>query len=123
MKNYKGFKDLTVYKKAFELAMKIYHMSKKFPKEERYALTDQIRRSSRSVCSNLAEGYRKRRYPAHFIAKITDADMENSETTVWLDFAYSCEYIDENQLKNLESDSAEIGRMLNHMMNSPKSYV
>jgi four helix bundle protein len=74
------YKDLTVFKKAFELAMLIFEESKKFPKEKMYSLTDQIRRSSRSVCSNIAEGYRKRQYPAHFSSKMSDANMENSET-------------------------------------------
>lgn len=87
------YKDLTVYKKAYALAMKIFEISKRFPKEEKYSLTDQVRRSSRSVCINLAEAYRKRLYPAHFVSKCTDADMENTETNGWLDFALSCEYI------------------------------
>lgn len=85
-----NYKDLTVFKKAFELAMLIFEESKKFPKEERYSLTDQIRRSSCSVCSNIAEGYRKRQYPAHFTSKMSDADMENSETQTWLLFALTC---------------------------------
>lgn len=119
----KGFKDLTVYKKAFDLSMKIYQVSKSFPKEETYSLTDQVRRSSRSVCSNLAEGYRKRRYPAHFVTKISDADMENSETQVWLDFALACEYVAEDLKGQLEKDSDEIGRMLNHMIGNPEKYL
>lgn len=82
--------------------MEVYHLSKGFPKEKRYSLTDQIRRSTRSVCSNIAEGYRKRQYPAHFSSKMSDADSENSETTVWLDFAYECGYIIEQELKTLE---------------------
>ena len=89
----KGFRDLMAYKKAFSLAMEFYQISKKFPKEEQFSLTNQIRKSSRSVCSNIAEAYRKRTYEAHFISKITDADMENSETIVWLDFALECGYI------------------------------
>ena len=75
--------------------MEIFHLSKKFPLEEKYSLTDQIRRSSRSVCVNIAEGYRKRIYPKHFTSKMTDADAEASETCVWLDFAKDCNYIDE----------------------------
>lgn len=90
------FRDLIVYRKAFELAMEIFEMTKSFPKEEKYSLIDQIRRSSRSVCANIGEGYRKRRYVAHFIAKVTDSDMENTETQVWLDFSLSCKYITEN---------------------------
>ena len=96
------FKDLTVYKKAFSLAMEIFEISKKFPKEETYSLTDQIRRCSRSVCANIGEGYRKRRYPAHFISKISDADMENTETQVWLDFALACKYIDQEKFDQLK---------------------
>jgi four helix bundle protein len=117
------FKDLTVYKKAFELAMQIFEVSKNFPKEEKYSLTDQIRRSSRSVCSSIAEAYRKRRYEAHFISKTSDADMENSETQVWLDFAFECKYINKNILEDLLNCSQEVGRMLNHMIENPESYL
>ena len=93
-----SFRDLTVYKKAFTLAMEIFEISKTFPQEEKYSLTDQVRRSSRSVCSNIGEAYRKRRYKAHFVSKSSDGDMENTETRVWLDFAYSCGYIDKSKL-------------------------
>ena len=89
----KGFKDLIVYQKAFKLAMEIFEIIKNFPKEELYGLTTQIRKSSRSVCSCIAEAYRKRQYEAHFVSKISDADMENSETQVWLDFSLACKYI------------------------------
>jgi len=85
-----GFNDLIVYRKAFSLAMDIYKTTRQFPNEEVYSLTSQIRRSSRSVCSNIGEGYRKRLYEAHFISKMSDADMENSETQVWLNFAVEC---------------------------------
>ena len=117
-----GFKDLDVYKKAFGLAMEIFKVSKGFPREETYSLTDQIRRASRSVCTNLAEGYRKRLYEAHFVSKISDADMENSETQVWLDFALACEYISRNSHQELVEKSEEVGRMLNHMIENPESY-
>ena len=117
-----SFKDLVVYQKSFSLAMEIFHISKNFPKEEIYSLTGQIRRSSRSVCSNLAEGYRKRRYEAHFISKISDADMENSETQVWLNFALACEYISQEINDDLTNKSEEIGRMLNHMIEHPEKY-
>ncbi|HQF41485.1 MAG TPA: four helix bundle protein [Ignavibacteriaceae bacterium] len=117
------FKDLTVYKKAFELAMQIFEVSKSFPKEEKYSLTDQIRRSSRSVCSSIAEAYRKRRYEAHFISKTSDADMENSETQVWLEFAFECKYIDKTTFEDLINRYREIGRMLNHMIENPESYL
>ena len=118
----KGFKNLVVYKKAFNLAMEIFHLSKGFPKEEVYSLSGQIRRSSRSVCANLAEGYRKRRYEAHFITKMSDADMENSETQVWLDFAIACEYISQKTYNDFTNKSEEVGRMLNHMIEHPEKY-
>lgn len=118
-----SFKDLTAYKKAFELAMDIFNESKKFPSEEKYGLISQIRRSSRSVCANIGEGYRKRIYTAHFISKATDADMENSETQVWLDFALACEYLTKEKHKNYIDKSEEVGRMLNHMINNPEKYL
>ena len=116
------FRDLLAYQKAFNLAMKIFEISKSFPKEEKYSLTDQIRRSSRSVCTNLAEGYRKRRYQAHFISKISDSDMENSETQVWLDFAKACEYISKDIYNELRSESEEIGKLLHYMITNPKKF-
>lgn len=116
------FKDLTVYKKAFSLSMEIFNVSKKFPTDEKYGLTSQIRRSSRSVCSSIGEGYRKRRYEAHFISKTSDADMENSETSVWIDFAFECNYIDETIKNSLNKKVSEIGRLLNHMMKNPTKY-
>jgi four helix bundle protein len=116
------YKSLTVYKKAFELAMEMFHVSKGFPAEEKYGLTSQVRRSSRSVCSSIAEGYRKRMYEAHFISKTSDADMENSETQVWLDFALACEYITKEIYNNNLEKSQEIGRLLNHMIQQPEKY-
>ena len=102
--------------------MKIYHITKNFPKDELYSLTNQIKKSFRFVCSNIAEGYRKRQYPSHFISKISDADMENSETQVWIDFASSCNYIDKNVKQDLKNESFEIGRLLNHMIENPEKY-
>ena len=116
------FRDLTAYKKAFALAMEIFSLSKKFPPEEKYSLTDQVRRSSRSVCSNIGEAYRKRQYPAHFVSKSSDADMENTETRVWLDFALSCNYINKSVWDGLEANSEEVGRLLNHMIENPEKY-
>lgn len=110
------------YKKAFSLAMDIFKESKNFPKEETYSLTDQIRRSSRSVCANIGEGYRKRQYPAHFVSKISDSDMENSESQVWLDFAFYCEYFPEKEYKSFIARSEEVGRLLNHMIENPEKY-
>jgi four helix bundle protein len=85
-----SFRDLTVFKKVFAWAMEIFEITKSFPKEERYELTDQIRRSSRAVCRAIGEGYRKRQYPKHFLSKMSDADMENTESQVSLDFALNC---------------------------------
>ena len=116
------FTDLIVYKKAFQLSMEIFEMTKSFPKEEKYSLIDQIRRSSRSVCSCLAEGYRKRRYVAHFVSKTTDSDMENSETQVWLDFSLACQYINEETYKDKMGKSEEIGRLLQDIILNPGKY-
>ena len=117
-----NFRNLTAYKKAFALAMEIFQVSKKFPKEEKYSLTDQVRRSSRSVCSCIGEGYRKRQYPAHFVSKTSDADSENSETRVWLDFAKACNYITDEVWVDLENRAAEVGKLLNHMIENPNKY-
>ncbi len=116
------FTDLLAYKKGFSLAMKIYEISKSFPKEEKYSLTDQIRRSSRSVCANIAEAYRKRKYPKHFISKLTDSDGENSETRVWLEFALACEYINQVTFDELELENKEIGKLINYMILNPKKF-
>ena len=118
-----GFRKLLAYKKGFELAMEIFEVSKKFPVEERYSLTDQIRRSSRSVCANIAESYRKRRYPKHFISKLSDSDSENAETLGWLEFALACGYIDEIVKRNLEKKNIEVGKLINYMMNNPNKFI
>lgn len=117
-----GFRNLIVYKKAFSLAMEIYQMTKQFPNEEQFDLTIQIRKSSRSVCASIGEAYRKRKYHAHFVSKTTDADMENTETQVWLDFALACEYISQKVYADFISRSEEIGRLLNHMIENPEKY-
>lgn len=117
------FKDLVVYKKAFEQAMAIFQVSKAFPPEERYSLTDQIRRSSRSVCVNLAEAYRKRQYEAYFLSKLSDCDAENSETQVWLDFAQASQYVDTEAYQQLYKANEEVGRLLNDMLVHPKKYI
>ena len=91
----RNFRELSVYQLAFSTAMEIFHLTKKFPKEEQYSLTDQIRRASRSVCSNLAEGWYKRRYPAAFVCKLTDSMTEAAETQSWLEFSLACSYIDQ----------------------------
>ena len=110
------------HKKAFAFAMEMFEITKKFPSEEKYELTDQIRRSSRAVCRAIGEGYRKRQYPKHFSSKISDADMENTETQVSLDFAEACKYISPEKYGDLRSKSEEIGRMLNYMVENPEKY-
>ena len=115
-------KDSAVYKKAYELAMKIFELSKRFPMEERFALTGQIRRSSRSVCLNLREAWAKRRYQAHFVSKLTDCDGEKSETDSSLDFARDCLYITAAQHTELTSLSGEVGKMLGSMIKNPDSF-
>ena len=103
--------------------MEILELTKTFPKEERYSLTDQIRRASRSVSVNIAEGYRKRRYPKHFTSKITDADAECSEIIVWLDFSFNCEYISEKKKNELQKEYQEVGKMLGGMANNPEKIL
>ncbi|MEX0613304.1 MAG: four helix bundle protein [Pirellulales bacterium] len=116
-------KELVVYKKSFATAMEIFEVSKQFPAEERFALTSQIRRSSRSVSMNLREAWAKRRYEAHFISKLTDCDGENSETDTSLDFALACGYISNQIHQQLIEANAEITRMLNGMIRSPEKFV
>ena len=117
-----SFRELQAYIKSFSLAMEIYHLSQNFPVSEKYSLTDQIRRSSRSVCANIGEAYRKRQYPKHFVSKLSDSDCENTETQVWLDFALSCKYINENQYKKNIKESEEVGKLLHYMMNNPDKF-
>jgi four helix bundle protein len=116
-------KELIVYQKAYQLAMAIFSLSRKFPPEERYALTSQIRRSSRSVCLNLREAWAKRRYKAHFISKLTDCDGENSETDSSLDFALDCGYITDQQHTELVALCREVGKMLGSMIKNPSSFL
>ena len=118
----KSIKATTVYQNAFALAMEIFAISRKFPSEEKYSLTDQVRRSSRSVCICLLEAWRKKRYVAHFISKITDGNMENSETSGWLDFALACNYLNIDEHKSLSLKNEEVGKLLNHMINNPEKY-
>jgi four helix bundle protein len=119
----RSHKDLDVYKLAFEAAMEIFEISKKFPKEEKYSLTDQIRRSSRSVCSNLAEAFRKRKYPKSFVAKLSDSEGEAAETQTWLDFAFCCEYTDEAAYKSLlEKYDNILGKLVNMSLH-PENWI
>ena len=117
-----GFRNLIAYKKAFSLAMDVFDTAKLFPPEEKFGMVSQIRNSSRSVCSNIGEGYRERRYPAHFASKISDADMENTETQIWLDFSLECKYINEEKYKSFNERSEEIGRLLNDMIKNPEKF-
>ena len=117
-----SFKELRVYCLAFDSAMKIFELTKRWPKEEKYSATDQIRRSSRSVCANIAEAWRKRRYPAHFISKLSDSDTEAAETDVWLDFGYKCGYLKKEDHEALTDDYDHIERMLTKMMTNPEKW-
>jgi len=117
-----NFRDLIVYKKSFALAMEVFELTKGFPPDEKYELTDQVRRSTRAVCRAIGEGYRKRQYPKLFSSKMSDADMENTETQISLDFAEACGYISNDKNIELRDKSEEIGRLLNHMINHPEKY-
>ena len=119
----KSAKELIVYQKAYQLAMTVFELTRTFPPEERYALTGQIRRSSRSVCLNLREAWAKRRYEAHFISKLTDCDGENSETDSSLDFALACSYITPGQHAELTGLCQEIGKMLGSMIKNPGPFL
>jgi four helix bundle protein len=116
-------KDLDVYKMAYGLSMEIFSLSKGWPNDERYSLTDQIRRSSRSVCANLREAWAKRRYEAHFLSKLTDCDGECGETDTWLDYAKDCGYISTEVHASLTSECRAIGAMLGSIINNPKPFI
>lgn len=119
----RGYRDLKAYQFAFDLAMEIFKRSKTFPDEERYSLTSQIRRSSRSVAANLAEGYRKRQYPNIFLSQMADSDAEATETQVWLDFPRDCGYLSLEDHKRLSTAYEELGRMLSGMMANPQMFA
>jgi four helix bundle protein len=119
----RGFRDLRVYDLAFKLAMDIFELTKPFPADERYSLTSQIRRSSRSVVANIAEGFRKRQYPNMFVSKLADSDAEATETQVWLEFAFSCGYLPERNRTQLVVKYEELGRMIGKMMESPERFL
>lgn len=119
----RGHRDLRVFQLAYQVAMDVFRASKSFPADERYSLTDQIRRSSRSVAANIAEGFRKRRYEASFINKLTDSDAEATETQVWLDFARDCGYIDTQFRDALTAKLEEVGRMLGSMIANPEPFL
>jgi four helix bundle protein len=116
------FRDLLGYKKSFALAMMVFEISKTFPKEEKYSLADQIRRSSRSVMVTITEAYRKRIYPRNFLSRLTDAEAENSETQVYLDFSFACGYLVESKYYELSNLNTEVGKLLFYMMNNPDKF-
>ena len=119
----KTHRDLEVYSKAFDAAMELFEISKSFPKEETYSLTDQVRRSSRSVCANLAEDWRKRRYEAAFIAKLSDCEAEAAETQTWIEFAVKCEYIDREVGSKLYKTYDEVNATLVGMINHSDKWI
>ncbi|MCA1993008.1 MAG: four helix bundle protein [Coleofasciculus sp. S288] len=119
----KDHKDLEIYKMAFDMAMRIFELSKRFPVEERYSLTDQIRRSSRSVCANLAEAWCKRRYEAAFVAKLNDCESESAETQTWIEFAVKCNYIDIKAGRELYRTYNQVLRGLVSMINNPSPWL
>jgi len=120
--NYRGYKDLKVYQLAYKLAMDIFQITKTFPKEERFSLTDQIRRSSRSIAANIAEAWKKRIYPKMFVSKIIDAAGEAGETEVWLDIAKDAEYLSIEKYKELSEGYDEVNRMLYGMFEKPEKF-
>ncbi len=118
----RSFRDLKVYQAAFSLQQEIFEMTKGFPKEELFSLTDQIRRSSRSIGANLAEAWHKRRYQAHFVSKLSDSDGEQAETQHWLDTALACKYVSVDDHNHLMNKCMQIGRMLGKMMANPEPF-
>jgi len=118
-----SFRELRVHKAAVELQQSVFQVSKAWPREEKFSLTDQVRRSSRSVGANIAESWAKRNYPSHFISKLTDADGELQETSHWLSTALSCQYINESEHTKLQAQIAAIGKMLGRMMSMPEKFT
>ncbi len=121
-KRVQSYRDLKVYKLAFELQQEIFLITKPFPREELYSLTDQVRRSSRSIGANIAESWQKRRYPAHFVSKLSDADGEQAETQHWLATSLACDYISPSEHKHLLDSCNDIGKMLGKMMQEPEKW-
>jgi len=115
--------DLEVYRKAFDAAMRVFELSKRFPKEEAYSLTNQIRRSSRSVCANLAEAWRKRRYKAAFVSKLSDSETEAAETQVWIEYAVKCNYLSRDEAAQLYATYDEILTTIVGMINHPETWI
>lgn len=123
MQNIRSYRELRVYQAAMEAAMQIFEMTKKFPGEEKYSMVDQMRRSSRSVCANIGEAWRKRRYPAHFVSKLSDSETEAEETRVWLEFAERCRYITKEQFEPLDQSYDKILAQLVKMIEHPDHWI
>jgi four helix bundle protein len=121
--NIRHFRELDVYKMALEAAMEIFELTKRFPVEERYSMTDQVRRSARSVCANIAEAWRKRRYPNAFVSKLSDAEAEAAETEVWLELAVRCGYLDKAKSSELEQEYEHILGKLVTMLSHPDQWT
>lgn len=119
----RSFRDLRVYQWAIEAAMEIFELTKSFPAEEKYSLVDQVRRSSRSVCANLAEAWRKRRYKAHFISKLSDSEGEAEESRVWLEIAFRCKYIDQPTFERLDDKYDHILSQLVKMIDNADQWI
>lgn len=123
MGNIRTYRELRVYQAAMEAAMRIFELTRMFPAEEKYSMVDQMRRSSRSVCANIAEAWRKRRYPAHFVSKLSDSESEAEETRVWLEFAHRCRYITEAQARELDEAYDSILGQLVRMISEPDQWT
>jgi four helix bundle protein len=122
MERIKTHRDLKVFQLSFEAGLEVFKMTKSFPNEEKYSLTDQIRRSSRSISGNIAEAFRKRKYPKSFIAKLSDSEGEAAETQVWLDYAFECKYVDKQLYEKLNDKYDHIIAMLVKMANKPENW-
>jgi len=123
MSNIRSYRELRVYQSAFDLAMEIFELTKSYPAEEKYSMVDQMRRSSRSVCSNIGEAWRKRRYPAHFVSKLSDSEGEAEETRVWLEFSLRCKYISEQKFSDLDSRYDLVIGQLVKMISEPQKWT
>ena len=123
MGNIRSYRELRVYQASMEAAMQIFQLTKKFPSEEKFSMVDQMRRSSRSVCANIAEAWRKRRYQAHFVSKLSDCEAEAEETRVWLEFACKCGYLSDSQATELDEKYDKIIGQLVRMMSNPEQWV
>jgi four helix bundle protein len=121
-KNYRGFRDLIVYQKSYKLGLEIFKITKSYPREELYSLTDQIRRSSRSVPANITEAWYKRRYPKSFVAKLIDSSGEAAETEVWLDYSLDLEYLNKEIHDRMVSEYEEVLKMLTSIIQTPEKF-